>query len=103
MNCAFWSRFRLFAGAVLLAISAEKSSALTANQVAFEFRPNGRYRVILYFTIPALKEYREAYVEFEKRKDAEEYYFKILRGADFYLEDPEDVRFINAPLDPQPW
>lgn len=83
--------------------TAQKSSALTANQVSFEFRPNGLYRVHLYYTIPAVKEYREAYVEFTKRKEAEAFYFKVLRGADFYLDDPSDVRFINKPLEAQPW
>lgn len=77
--------------------------ALTANQVAFEFRPNGLYRIYLYYTVPALKEFREAYVEFTSRKKAEKFYFDVLRGADFYLDEPEQVRFINKPLNSEPW
>lgn len=81
----------------------EPARALTANQVAFEFRPNGKYRIYLYYTVPALKEFREAYIEFISRKKAEKFYFDVLRGADFYLEDPEQVTFVNKPLEPQPW
>ncbi|MCX6116468.1 MAG: hypothetical protein NT027_02920 [Proteobacteria bacterium] len=77
--------------------------ALTANQVAFEFRPNGIYRVHVYYTVPALKEFRESYIEFTSQKKAEKFYFDVLRGADFYLEDPDKVRFVNQPLEPQPW
>jgi hypothetical protein len=88
---------------LLMLLWVQPTYALTANQVAFEFRPNGRYRVNVYYTIPAVKEFRQAYVEFTRRKDAEAYYFKILRGADFYLDDPSDVRFINEPLNPEPW
>lgn len=90
-------------GLLLLASFAQKSIALTANQVAFEFRPNGLYRIYLHYTIPALKEFREAYVEFAGRKEAESFYFKVLRGAEFYLDDPKDIRFVNEPLAPEPW
>ncbi len=86
-----------------LGVLCERAAALTANQVAFEFRPNGIYRIYLYYTIPALKEFREAYIEFTSRKKAEKFYFDVLRGADFYLDDPDDLRFVNKPLSPQPW
>ena len=81
----------------------QPAKALTANQVAFEFRPNGLYRVYVYYTVPALKEFREAYIEFTNRKKAEKFYFDVLRGADFYLNDPNQVTFVNKPLEPQPW
>jgi hypothetical protein len=84
-------------------LSAGLAFGLTANQVSFEFRPNGIYRVYLFYTIPALKELRESYVEFTTRKEAEKFYFDVLRGADFYLDDPKDVRFVNQPLEAQPW
>lgn len=76
----------------------------TANQVSFEFRPNGIYRVYLYYTVPALKEFREATVEFTSRKKAEKYYYDVLRGAEFYLDDKKaQTEFINQPLAPSPW
>jgi hypothetical protein len=81
----------------------QPARALTANQVAFEFRPNGLYRVYIYYTVPALKEFREANIEFTSRKKAEKFYFDLLRGADFYLNNPEQVTFVNKPLEPQPW
>ena len=53
----------------------ESSSAFTANKVFFEFWPNkGFYRVRVHYTIPELKEAREARVEFTSKKEAEKYY-----------------------------
>ena len=75
----------------------------TANQVSFEFRPNGIYRVHLYYTVPALKEFREATVEFTSRKKAEKYYFDVLRGAEFYIDGQARTEFVNEPLAPSPW
>lgn len=80
-----------------------RAAALTANQVSFQFLNNGRYRVNLYYTVPALKEFREAYVDFDDRKRAETFYFDVLRGADFYLEDEPQTKFVNEPLTPNPW
>ena len=77
--------------------------AYTANQVTFQFLDNGRYRVKLYYTVPALKEYRESYVDFDERKKAEKFYFDVLRGADFYIEDEPETKFVNEPLAPSPW
>jgi hypothetical protein len=89
---------------VLLLISASQAGAYTANQVAFEFRPNGTYRVYLYYTVPALKEFREAAVEFTSRKKAEAFYFEVLRGADFFInDDSASTQFVNEPLAPKPW
>lgn len=77
--------------------------AYTANQVSFEFRPNGIYRVYLYYTIPAQKEFREATVEFVSRSKAEKFYYDVLRGADFYIDSKGKTEFINEPLAPSPW
>lgn len=90
-------------GLAVFLVCVPMVSALTANQVAFEFRPNGLYRVYLYYTIPAIKEFREAYVEFTNRKKAEKFYFDVLRGGDFYLNNPEKVQFVNKPLEATPW
>lgn len=103
MQTAFIRNLLLIASLVLGCFYAQKSIALTANQVAFEFRPNGIFRIYLYYTIPAVKEFREAYVEFTDRKRAEKFYYDVLRGADFYLENPDDLRFVNKPLEAQPW
>lgn len=83
--------------------SASEAFAYTANQVAFEFLPNGRYRVYLYYTVPALKEFRESYVEFANRAKAEKFYFDVLRGADFFLDNKAETQFVNEPLAPNPW
>jgi hypothetical protein len=87
----------------MLFLGATPGAAYTANQVAFEFRPNGIYRVYLYYTVPALKEFRESVVEFTSRKKAEKFYFEVLRGADFYIDDKAATQFVNEPLAPSPW
>lgn len=76
--------------------------AYTANKVWFEFTSYG-YRVYVNYTIPALKEFREAYVDFKVKKDAEKFYWALIRGADFTLPDSKTVRFVNNPTAPSPW
>ena len=88
---------------VLLASWAGQASAYTANKVWFEFLPTGIYRVHVNFTVPELKEFRESYVEFTKKKEAEKYYFDLVRGADFYPPDPKSRRFVAPPAKPDPW
>lgn len=81
----------------------EPVNAYTANKVWMEFRPNGRYRIYVNYTVPALREFREVYVEFSKKVDAEKFYFDVIRGADFHLPDAGARRFENPPLKPDPW
>jgi|GEM_PF-1188856 len=84
-------------------LTITQAKAFTANKVWFEARPNGIYRVHVNYTVPALREFREAYIEFAKRKDAEAFYWDAVRGADVFLENPAQRRFINQPLEPRPW
>jgi hypothetical protein len=77
--------------------------AYTANKVWFEFHPTGIYRVYVNYTVPELKEFREAYVEFTKKSEAEAFYWDMIKGADFYLPAPGSRRFLSNPLSPDPW
>lgn len=77
--------------------------AYTANQASFEFLANGAYRVNLYYTVPALREFREASIEFAERKQAEKFYFDVVRGGDFYINSQGEVDFNNGQLSPNPW
>ncbi len=88
---------------LILVLGAGPLEAYTANKVWFEFLEDGRYRVTVNYTIPAIKEYREAAVIFQKKKEAEAFYWKLVRGADFYPEDPAQVRFIPPKSGPAPW
>ncbi len=103
----FASARRLAAAAalsVLLSMAlAAPAAAYTANKVWFEFRPSGIYRVYVSYTVPELKEFREAYTEFRVKKDAEAFYWDLVKGADFYLPAPGARRFLNQPLQPSPW
>jgi len=88
---------------VALAAWGQAASAYTANKIWLELRPNGRFRVNVDYTVPELKERRLAYVEFSHKKDADQYYFNLLRGADFYVPDAKEIEFKQPPLQPEPW
>jgi hypothetical protein len=84
-------------------LAAQCALGYTANQVSFEFRQGGTYRVNLYYTIPALREFREAYIDFNDRKQAERFYFDVVKGADFYVDSQGQVDFNNSQTSPSPW
>lgn len=86
-----------------LCLSYGRAYAYTANKVWMEFRTNGRYRVYVNYTVPALKEFREVYVEFDRKKTAERYYFDLVRGADFYIPDANARQFVNQAQTTDPW
>ena len=68
-----------------------------------EFRQNGRFRVYVNLTVPSLREMKEIYVEFSKKKEAEKYFFDLIKGADFYLPEAKHRRFISNRGEPEPW
>ena len=80
-----------------------KLLAHSANKVWFEFRPDGRYRVYVNYTVPDLKEFREAYIDFTKRKEAEQFYWDLVRGGDFHAPEPTLNHFHKVPNQPEPW
>ncbi len=83
---------------------AVEAYALQASTVYFEFLPGqGIYRVRSIYTIPELKEKREVRAEFRSKKEAEQFYWSLVKGADFKLGDPKSVEFINPPLKSDPW
>ncbi len=90
---------------IIAALSIPSNAwGLTANKVWMEFRPDGRYRVFVNYTVPEIKQFREAYVDFSKKKDAEKFYFDLVRGADFYRPDANQRGFDSNPkATPTPW
>jgi hypothetical protein len=88
---------------LILSLCSVSAEAYTANKVAFEFLQNGQYRVTVDYTVPELKEFRESYVIFNRKKEAQAFYWKLIRGADFYPDDPKLVRFIPPKTKPTPW
>lgn len=79
------------------------ASAFTANKVWFEFLSTGIYRVHVAYTVPELKEFRESIVEFKKKKEAERFYWDLVKGADFHPSNPNARRFVNQPAEADPW
>jgi hypothetical protein len=97
---------RLIKFALVLSLAfgqAGTVAAYSANKVWFEFRPTGIFRVYVNYTVPEFKEFREAYVEFRNKKEAEQFYWDLVRGADFYPPDPKGRRFESRPASPEPW
>jgi hypothetical protein len=96
------------AARVALALAAWLGAAgvaqcYTANKVWFEFRRDGHFRVHVGYTVPELKEYRESYVDFARKKEAERFYWDLVRGADFFPSHPESRRFVQPVAQPEPW
>lgn len=60
-----------------------------------------RYRVFVNVTVPELKEFREYHVDFRSFKKAKDFYFKMVKGADFY--PPEKTKYQSTPNGPDPW
>ncbi len=83
--------------------SATTLLGYSANKVWMEFRDNGRYRVYVNYTVPELREFREVWVEFAKKKEAERYYFDLVRGADFFMPEAKLRSFQEKPAQPTPW
>lgn len=79
------------------------AAAYTANKVWVSRLMNGTFRVSIEYTIPALKERRLAYTDFGSEKEAQEFYWDVVRGADFFIDRPKARRFENPPPRPQPW
>ena len=94
--------YKFILGLLILCATTELT-AHTANKVWFVLTNYGRYRVYVSYTVPEIKEFREAYVEFAEKAKAENFYFDLLRGADFYYPNAEEKKFNNHPLKPQPW
>jgi len=88
---------------MLCCMMAPKGFGYSANKVWMEFRDNGRFRVYVNYTVPELKEFREVWVEFAKKKEAESYYFDLVRGADFYMPESKYRSFQKKPAEPTPW
>lgn len=99
----WFSRTLLVLIAALIWLSAATADAYTANKVWFEFRPNGIYRVYVNYTVPALREFREAYAEFTSKKEAEAFYWDLVKGVDFFMPNPKARKFVENPQKPSPW
>lgn len=84
-------------------VSVDFLYGYSANKVWFEFRDNGRFRVYVNYTVPDLREFRESYVDFHKKKEAEKFFWNLVRGADFFPSDPKSLRFTNPTGRPVPW
>lgn len=65
---------------------------------------NGKYRVIIRYTHNEIGEYREAYVDFDKKEEAIKAYQDLAGGADFFLGDvKKSIHFHNPPQKNKPY
>lgn len=89
---------------VFLSLGFNKSvRALTADRVFFEVLVNKGYKVRIKYTIPALREKREAYRVFTNRDEAVQFFQTIRSGADFYLGHAGQIKFTPPKIKPNPW
>lgn len=89
--------------AICLLLVTEKTIAFTANKVWFEFLPSGAYKISINYTVPELKEFRESYVIFYEKDAAEDFYWALVRGADFHPSKPYQLSYPRPQLQPDPW
>lgn len=83
-------------------IKHDGAYAYTANRVWYEFHQNF-IRVYVEYTIPELKEFREAYIELTNKKKADQFYFYLLKGAEFYIGQDYQIKFKQNRKEPKPW
>jgi len=79
------------------------ATGFSANWVDIMILPNGKYRIIIKYTNLRVGEYREAYVDFESKKEAIEVFQKLALGADFYWGDRKTIHFHPLPDKPNPY
>lgn len=79
------------------------SDGFTANWVDIMILHNGKYRVIIKYTNLKISEYREAYVDFESKKEAIEVFQKLALGADFYWGDRKTIHFHDKNYKQKPY
>jgi len=96
-------RNRFLAFIVSLLLWAGPVLGHSANMVWFEFMDDGRYKVVIGYTVPELKEFRESYVIFRSKSEAESFYWDLVQGADFYPSHPQSIRFSAPKHKPTPW
>lgn len=96
---------RLIVAACVLAglLASDLGWAYSANKVWFEVLDNGNYRVRVMYTVPALKEFREAHAIYKTRKEAESYYWHLVRGGEFATGGEAKIWFIPPKAEPNPW
>lgn len=87
----------------LLFAHASQGLAFSANKVFFERLQSGRCRISIAYTVPALKEFREAQIEYASQKEAEDIYWKLVSGADFYFSSAGTLRFETPQSKPERW
>lgn len=89
---------------VILDVSIAHAHGFNANKVQITRLENGKYRVIINYTHVEVGEYRQAYADFDKKKDAMKAYQDIANGADFFLGDiGKSIHFHNPPEKNKPF
>ena len=93
----------LLPGLLTLNFLSTSAFGYTTSKAWVEVLPSGIYRVHVAYTVPELKEKRQAMVEFFDQKAANVYYLDLIRGADFTLPSPENRQFKAPKKIPRPW
>jgi hypothetical protein len=75
-----------------------------ANKVDIAKTLNGKYVITVWYSHVEIGEYRQATLEFDKKKDALEAFKKLKNGADFFLGDAaKTIHFHNPNTTNRPY
>jgi hypothetical protein len=96
-------RVLLLASIALASLESNTSTAhgFNANFVDIVKTFGGKYRVIIKYTHVELGEYREAFIDFEKKEEAIKAFEDLARGADFFLGDIKKSIHFHTPPEKQ--
>ncbi|RZA17454.1 MAG: hypothetical protein EOP10_22745 [Proteobacteria bacterium] len=84
-------------------IAPETLFAYSANKVWLDDLDNGNFRVRVQYTVPALKEFREAQAIYKSKREAEVFYWHLIRGGEFATGGPAKLWFLPPKSEPNPW
>jgi len=80
-----------------------KAFGYSANKIWREVMDDGRIRISVQYTVPALKEFRLAHAIFTKQKEADTFYWHLVQGGEFSVNGPAQLRFIPPKKQAAPW
>lgn len=86
---------------IFFASVSQIAFGFTASKVWYEFHPFF-FRIYIRYTVPALKEAREAYIDIKNKKEAERFFWSAVRGGDFFIYKNKII-FDEKKPGPTPW
>ncbi len=98
-------RMRALIGFITLALGLVPTPlfAFSANKVWWESLDDGRVRIAVQYTVPALKEFRLAHAIFTQKKEADAFYWHLIQGGEFSVNGQAQLRYPTLKKEAVPW